>query len=79
MDHAFQLTNVTISLINLVLSIISMKHSLIKLIIHAGASLDQGLSLFVQHGNSRVLSKAFLLPLRQSTIVLIDSALLSLS
>lgn len=56
-----------------------MPKSLVELIIKAIAPIHQGQSFFIKDSDSCVLSKAFLLPFGQSSIVLIDRALLPLS
>lgn len=78
-DHALQFGNVTLSSVDLALDIVGVFSSLVKLLSHALASMDQSLSFLVENGDSSVLREALLLPLRQGSVVLVDSALLSLS
>ena len=51
----------------------------IQLVIQGISAINKGLSLFVEHTDSRRLCVALLLPLGEGAIALIDDPLLSLS
>lgn len=79
MDHTLEFVDISHSLVNLLLGVVSLAHSHIQLLTHAVASAYQGLSLLVKNCDSGVLGEALLLPLGQGPVVLIDGALLPLS
>ena len=79
MDHALQFASIALGLIKLVLGLIGVAHPLVQLGVHAIAPLNQCLPLFVQDSYPGVLGKAFLFPLREGAVVLVDGALLPLS
>ena len=71
-DHAFEFANVSLSSVNFHSAVFSVFSSLLKLFVKTVGSLNKSLSLFVKHSNSCVLCKTFLLPFRQSAIVLVN-------
>lgn len=78
MNHALEFVDVAHGLVDLLLGVVSLAHSQVQLLAHAVASSHQRLSLLVEHSDPGVLRKALLFPLRESSVVLVDGALLSL-
>ena len=72
MNHAFKLGDVSASCKDLAGTVVSVAGTRVELLIQTVGSVNESLSLLVKNSNSGVLSEAFLLPFRKSTVILIN-------
>ena len=76
MDVAFEFRDVGLSSNNSTLTVISLGTSDSQLFIETSSPIDKSITLFIQNLEARLLCEAFLLPLGECSVLLIDVLLL---
>ena len=79
MNHALELWNVRRSMMDFYTCVLRLIASLDELLIKWSSSVNKRFSFFVKNCDSSILGKTFLFPFWESTVSLVNCALLSLS